>query len=211
MGLSTSEIWRLVHEERAQLADDLSALPAPRWATPSLCEGWSVHDVLAHLLETALTGRLAFAWSMVRAKGDFDRANENGVLRYRHADPSQTLAAFREAGPLQRTPPAHRATRLVEAIVHGEDIRRPLGIEATYPSAAIHEALDYQLRTKVSFGGGRERAQGVRLVDAATDQTWGTGPEVTGRPVDLLMAVSGRPVGDGLLTGPGAPQLAAGT
>ncbi|UFU06781.1 maleylpyruvate isomerase family mycothiol-dependent enzyme [Ruania halotolerans] len=209
MGLTTREIWELVHAERRQLADDLAALTAPQWETPSLCEGWSVHDVLAHLLETARVGRLAFVWSMVRAKGDFDRANENGVRRYRRADPGQTLADFRAASHLRKTPPAHRATRLVEAIVHGEDIRRPLGITADYPSAAIQDALEYQLRTPSSFGGSRERTDGLRLVDVETGHSWGTGSEVTGAGVDLLLAACGRPLDHALLSGPGAPRLVA--
>ncbi|MFC7455755.1 maleylpyruvate isomerase family mycothiol-dependent enzyme [Brachybacterium sp. GCM10030267] len=168
MSLTKAEVWTLVHAERDRLGEDLSELERPQWQAPSLCRGWSVHDVLAHLLDTARTGKLGFAASMVRAKGDFDRANENGVRRSRHDQPEQTLAAFRAASHLERIPPAHRATRLVEAIVHGEDIRRPLGITGNYPRAGVHEAMAYQLRTPTSFGGGRERADGVRLIDAGS-------------------------------------------
>ncbi|WP_166997711.1 maleylpyruvate isomerase family mycothiol-dependent enzyme [Paramicrobacterium fandaimingii] len=207
MALSTSEVWTLVHTERQRLIADLAPLSLAEWETPSLCRGWSVHDVLAHLVDTATTGKRAFVWSMVRARGDFDRANDNGVRRFKRDDAQQTLAAFRQAEHLQKTPPAHRATRLVEAIVHGEDIRRPLGIPGEYPSGGVHEALAYQLRTPASFGGGREIAEGCRLVDAATGDAWGDGPDVTGEAVDLLLAASGRAIDPELLTGPGAHLL----
>lgn len=207
MALSTKEIWTLVHAQRRRLADDLASMPDSRWNEPSLCPGWSVHDVLAHLVDTARSGRLAFVWSMVRARGDFDRANDRGIRRWKSHDPRQTLSSLRLAQDLRRTPPANRATRLVEAIVHGEDIRRPLGIEGHYPVEGVADALAHQLRTAVSFGGGRERVDGLRLIETDTGRTWGDGPEVSGTSIDLLLAVSGRRVAPGRLTGPGADRL----
>lgn len=209
MGLSKAETWAMVHAERQRLIDDLGSLPEASWEAPSLCQGWSVHDVLAHLVDTAKTGKLAFIGSMVRAKGDFDRANEDGVRRCKRDDPERTLADFRAVTALMRNPPAPRATRLVEAILHGEDIRRPLGIAGAYPSAGVHEALEYQLRMPASFGGSRERVAGLRLVDSETGDSWGEGLEVTGEAVDLLLAASGRGIAASLLTGPGAGRLLA--
>ena len=209
MGTDRSRIWALVHAERRQLIDDLEDLTPHAWETPSLCDGWSVHDVLAHLLESAMATRLSFVGSMVRSRGDFHRANELGIRRWKREDPQQTLADFRRNQHVTRTPPAHPATRLVEAYVHGEDIRRPLGLEGRYPSDGIHQALAHQLRTRVSFDGGRERAEGLRLVDTVTGASWGTGPEVSGAAIDLLLAVSGRTVRTELLTGPGADTLLA--
>lgn len=202
-----ARFWSLVHVERQQLADDLAPVDNQAWETPSLCHEWSVHDVLAHLLDTAMTTRLVFIRSMVRARGDFHRANDDGIQRYKREDPQQTLAEFRRVQHLTRTPPAHPATRLVEAYVHGEDIRRPLGIDGRYPQDGVHEALAYQLRTPVSFEGGRERAAGLRLIDKDSGTSWGDGPDVTGAAIDLLLAVSGRTVNPELLAGPGAHRL----
>lgn len=207
MTLSKLETWAMVLSERQRLIDDLAPVTALHWDTASLCRGWSVHDVLAHLVDTAKMGKLAFVWSMVRAKGNFDRANQDGVDRCKREDPQQTLAAFYEVRELRKSPPADRATRLVEAIVHGEDIRRPLGIVGEYPAAGVHEAIAYQLRTPVSFGGSRERAAGCRLIDAETGSQWGEGAEVRGRAIDLLLAATGREVSPGLLAGPGAHRL----
>ncbi len=207
MKLSTSEVWDIVRTERKRLIEDLSPLEKQQWNTQSLCPGWSVHDVLAHLVDTAKTGKRAFVWSMICARGDFDLANDQGIARHKDDDPQQTLTALSEVIELTKAPPANRATRLVEAIVHGEDIRRPLHIEPKYPHVGVLEALDYQIRTAVSFGGGRERARGVRLRETESGNTWGEGPEVSAQTLDLLLAVSGRRIDPARFTGGGVVQF----
>lgn len=207
MRASSAATWHTVHTERRRLAADLSELRADEWSVPSLCPGWDIHDVLAHLVDTALTGRLSFVRDLMWARLDFDRANQNGIARHRRQDPQDTLAALKTAADLMRTPPAALATRLVEAIVHGEDIRRPLGIAGRYPQLAILQALTHQVRTPVSFGGGRERTAGLRLIDRKTGATWGQGADVEADAIDLLLAVSGRVVDRTKLTGSGASRL----
>ncbi|MEV7649372.1 maleylpyruvate isomerase family mycothiol-dependent enzyme [Arthrobacter sp. NPDC089319] len=208
MRVAAAAIWQVVHSERRRLATDLSGLREEQWRLPSLCPGWDIHDVLAHLVDTARTSRSSFILDLVKARLDFDRANENGIAREKRPDPRDTIAALTDAASLTRTPPAHLATRLVEAIVHGEDIRRPLGIAGSYPESAVSQGLAYQLRTPVSFGGGRERAAGLRLVDRKTGAVWGQGDEVEADSIDLLLAVSGRPVDRERLKGSGADRLA---
>lgn len=207
MRTSAAPVWETVHAERRQLVLDLSDLRDEQWRTPSLCPGWDVHDVVAHLVDTAKTGRLSFVRDLVASRMDFDRANERGIAREKREDPRATLDALRAAVELTRTPPANRATRLVEAVVHGEDVRRPLGLAGTYPEPAVVQALAYQLRTPVSFGGGRERAAGLRLVDRLTGTAWGEGDDVTADGLDLLLAVSGRPVPRERFEGTGASRL----
>jgi len=208
MRRSAAAVWQTVHSERRRLAADLTGLPDRYWRRPSLCPGWSVHDVLAHLVDTARTSRLTFARDLLAARMDFHRANENGIARHKRQDPQDTIAALQAAADLTLTPPARLATRLVEAIVHGEDIRRPLGIAGKYPEAAVAQALAYQLRTPVSFGGGRERAAGLRLIDRRTGTAWGLGDDVEAEALDLLLAVSGRPVDPDSLNGRGGSRLA---
>ncbi|MHA2787555.1 maleylpyruvate isomerase family mycothiol-dependent enzyme [Corynebacterium sp. S7] len=206
--MTMPEMWDYIHAERIDLAGDLCNLRGKQWETPSLCPGWSVHDVLAHLVDTAHTGKLEFAGKMWRARGNFHLANENGIKRWKHEDPRETLHDFLEARFTTKLPPAHPSTRLVEMIVHAEDIRRPLSIHAEYPDQPIHEALVYQLRTSTSFDGGRERAEGLHLIDSENGTSWGQGEDVSGRAIDLLLAVSGRVIRPDLLTGPGAHKLA---
>ena len=206
-----SIIWPVVHDERRALIHDLETLEPQQWQTPSLCVGWDVHDVLAHLVDTAKTTRLGFVRRMFAAGFDFDRDNAAGVLRERAHDPRRTLAEFRAVSTRMSGPPAPLATRLVEAFVRGEDIRRAVAIRRDYPQAHVSTALDYQLRTSVKMGGGKEHAEGLRFV--ATDEAFehGSGDEVRGPAVVLLLAVSGRPVAANELSGPGSTTLVRGS
>jgi uncharacterized protein (TIGR03083 family) len=204
----TNDHWPAVHAERRALADQLSQLDDPdAWDRPSLCPGWSVHDVLAHLVDDALTTRPSFAVRLIRAGLDFDRLNRSGIRRQRGATPADTLRRFRAVSHRTTSAPAPAATRLVEAIVHGEDIRRPLALRHSYPPAETARALRYQLATSTRMGGGKERARGLTLCADDVDLVHGDGPPVTGSALALLLAVSGRPVAPQELGGPGAAQL----
>lgn len=204
-----SDIWAAVHEERRRLGRDLEAISAEQWQVPSLCAGWSVHDVLAHLIDSATTSRLGFARQLIRAGFDFDRANDSGIRTHQAADARVTLARFRAVVGRTDTPPGPLETRLVEAYVHGEDIRRPLGVRVSYPHEHAVAALDYLARASAGMGGGRDRVRGLRLVPDETDRRIGDGAEVRGPAISLLLAVSGRQVAPDEITGPGAPALAA--
>ncbi|MDJ0315842.1 maleylpyruvate isomerase family mycothiol-dependent enzyme [Arthrobacter antibioticus] len=202
--LSNAEIWAAVHFERQALIEDLSRLEPDKWRTPSSCPGWDVHDVLAHLVDSAKTTRLGFVRRMVAAGFDFDRDNAVGITREKAANSDDTLNAFQEVRSHTATPPAALVTRLVEVFLHGEDIRRPLKIRRNYPPAYVSRALAYQVKTSVKMGGGKEEAHGLRLIATDTSFEHGDGPEVHGPAIVLLLAVSGRPVEADELTGPGA-------
>ena len=162
----------------------VGGLTPEQWATPSLCEGWEVHDVLAHQLETAKESRRRLLRRFAAAGFDFDRYNQRGVRAERRADPADTLAAFREASTLTATPPAPLASRLVEVFVHGEDIRRPLGITGDYP------------------------VEGLRVHATDTDLDLGEGPAVEGPAISVLLVLCGRAVALDELSGPGVETLA---
>lgn len=200
----SAAVWPVVHSERRALISDLELLTPAQWNRPSLCPGWDIHDVLAHLVDTAKTTRLRFLRTMIAARFDFDRANKDGITRARASTPEATLAEFRRVQDTTKTPPAPLATRLVEAIVHGEDIRRPLGLLHSYPDESVDAALRYQLKTGISMGGGKERAAGFTLQASDSHFEHGSGPEVQGTPLALLMAVSGRPVSTQDFSGEGA-------
>lgn len=200
-------IWDVVHRERRALIDDLVRLTPEQWNTPSGCAGWTIHDVLAHLVDDAKTTKLGFALSLMRARFNFDRLNQNGVEQEKQPHPLETLEAFRAVSDRSSSAPAPLASRLVEIIVHSEDIRRPLGIQHPYPIKAIIEAIKYQLATSGSMGGSKDRAQGLHLVATEADWSHGIGEEVHGHAIDLLLALTGREVPDDALSGAGAATL----
>ncbi|MEW1889161.1 maleylpyruvate isomerase family mycothiol-dependent enzyme [Streptomyces sp. IBSBF 3010] len=199
----------MVHAERAALIDDLARLDDAQWELPSLCAGWTVHDVAAHLVDTARTTRLGFVVGLARERFDFDRQNARGVERERGASPQETLQRLRRVASRTSTPPAPLDSRLVEQVVHGEDIRRPLGLAHPYPPEAVARSLCLQLRTPASFGGAKELTARVRLTATDAELSAGNGPEVRGPALSLLLAVSGRQVVREELDGPGAAALVA--
>ncbi|GAA1914342.1 maleylpyruvate isomerase family mycothiol-dependent enzyme [Nocardioides hwasunensis] len=205
-----TDVWELVRDEREALIDDLAGLSDEQWQRPSLCGGWTVHDVAAHLVDNARTTRVGIVVAMVRARSDFDRQNDQGVARAKGASPAETLDRLRAVADRRTTPPAPLDSRLVEEVVHGEDVRRPLGLGRDYPDETVHRSLAHQLRTSVALGGGRQRAAGLRLVATDADLSYGDGPEVAGPAFSLLMVVSGRAQVLEDLSGSGLAQLEAG-
>lgn len=203
-----SDVWPFVHAERRALADDLAPLSDEQWRTPSLCTGWTVEDVVAHVVDTARTSRLRFVAEMVRHRFDFDRQNQRGMERFRGATPTETLDGLRAAVELRLTPPAPLDTRLVEAIVHGEDVRRPLGLVRDYAADAVVAAFRWQARTSPAMGGAKAWFEGLSLRATDADLVHGTGPEVSGPALELLLASCGRPAALDGLTGPGLAALA---
>ncbi|KOX25665.1 MULTISPECIES: maleylpyruvate isomerase family mycothiol-dependent enzyme [unclassified Streptomyces] len=203
------DVWPMVHAERAALVEDLGRLGEEQWDEPSLCAGWTVHDVVAHLVDTARTTRLGFVVGLAGARFDFDRQNARGVARERGATPGETLERLRRVASRRSTPPAPLDSRLVEEVVHGEDIRRPLGLTRAYPPSAVGRALRLQVRTPASFGGARELLARVRLSATDADVRMGAGPEVTGPALSLLLAVCGREAAFGDLDGPGVAVLSS--
>ena len=124
----------MVHAERRALADDLADLTPEQWHTPSLCAGWSVHDVLAHMVATAKETPRRFLAGMVRSGFRISRLTEKRIAEERAGGPAATLAAFRAVETATSAPPGPKLSWLGEALVHAEDIRRPLGIAARVPA-----------------------------------------------------------------------------
>lgn len=202
-----TDVWELVRAEREAIVRDLEGLTDEQWERPSLCAGWSVHDVAAHLVANAGNTAVGVVWAMVRARFDFDRQNDQTMRRAKGATPQETLQRLREVVGRRTGPPAPLDSRLVEEVLHGEDVRRPLGIEHAYAPEAVERALRYQVRTPVAVGGSKQIAAGVTLRSSDDDLLVGEGPEVTGPSVSLLMAVSGRDAALADLEGPGLDVL----
>jgi len=200
--------WRTAHSERRRLAIDLSGLRDEQWRLPSLCPGRDVHDVLAHLVDTARTGRPAFVRGLLTARLDFDRANENGIARHRRQDPQETIDALREAADLTRTPPVNLTTRPVEAVVHGEDIRRPLGLLRRPCVDSLTPVADFFARRDVTVAG-RTHVADLRLRADDGPSATGSGPPVTGSTLALVMGMAVRATHLDELDGPGVPMLRA--
>jgi uncharacterized protein (TIGR03083 family) len=201
-----ANIWPTIHAERRALADDLDGLTPEQWGTASLSEGWTVHDVLAHLLVLAGMTPFRFVTRFAGAGFNFARYADQGIAREKRPDPAQTLAAFRARQDRTTAPPGPPETWVGEHLVHGEDIRRPLGLTREYPMEAVLRTLDFYQRSQPIIGG-RDRVAGLTLRATDADHSVGSGPEVTGPALDLVLAATGRPSGWAALGGPGLDTL----
>jgi uncharacterized protein (TIGR03083 family) len=206
--VAASSPWPLIHGERKALVDDLAALTDEQWATASLCPGWSVRDVLGHLIATAkMTQGASFA-NLARAGFRFNDMSDRLIAAEATAAPADGLAELR--GHLSDTthPPGPVEAMLGEAVVHGEDIRRPLGIKRAYPAEAVTRAADFFKGSNLLIGTKR-RIAGLGL--RANDLEWaaGSGPEITGPALSLLMAMTGRAAALDDLSGDGVATLSS--
>ncbi|MCO1657962.1 maleylpyruvate isomerase family mycothiol-dependent enzyme [Pseudonocardia humida] len=202
------EILDWTRTERLGLADFLDGLDDDQWRAPSLCAGWSVHDLAAHLTLSTRTTLGLVIKEAIRARGSFDRM-ELVISRERAArfDRHELVAQLREtAGSPRRAPGAGPLDPLVDALVHGQDLARALGMERPMPPAPAVAALEH-VRTS-GFYGGRRRFRGTRLVATDVDWSAGAGPEEIRGPVaDLLLVATGRTAGLAALSGPGTRRL----
>ena len=201
-----ADMWATIANERGALAEDLAELPVDRWATQSLCPDWTVQDALAHMTSTAHITPPAFLLGMAGSGLNFEKFSRKGIARWRGDSPAQTLQSFREVQHSRRHPPGPSATWLGEAIVHAEDIRRPLGIRHAYPADAVRQALDFYKGSNALIGTKR-RIAGVTLRATDTDWTHGSGPDAHGPMLSLLLAGTGRTAALDDLTGEGVAVL----
>ena len=198
--------WDLIHTERARLADLLSTLEPEQWALATLCADWTVEQVVAHLSVAANTGRWAWIRSIVRA--GFDPAKHNARLLERSlgGSPEETLAKFHSSISLTIAPTKDFPAFLGEVIVHGQDIARPLELDLIPDAEATVEVARY-FASKDFAVNSKTLVKGVRLSAVDADFESGSGPQVAGRLLDLVMAMAGRPEALADLTGSGVAEL----
>lgn len=189
-----------------------SDLGADEWARPSLCEAWSNHDVLAHLVIGYRTGAGVFAAEMLRHGGSFDNANTAMASALAASrSPAQLLDEFgwlvhRPRG-LGRVFPARLL--LGDHITHELDILFAIDREPLIPAEAVVAVLNTQVAAPNPFVPAFRNSRGLRL--RATDVDWahGTaGPPVEGRGVELVSVLGNRPRMLSRLRGTGVDLLA---
>lgn len=183
----------------------MASLSDDQWEAPSLCSQWRVRDVAAHVIGYGELTPMRFAARRVRG-WSLARINAADIARYNDASPEQLVELMRT----RRQPAGSTAwfggrVALAEAMIHQQDIRRPLRLTRTIPPLRLRAALDFVRYAPLIRGAWRVR--GLRLVATDIDWTYGAGPEVRGTGEALLMAMAGRPAVLEDLTGPGHPRL----
>lgn len=205
--LDRDEIDAAVRAERLSLCDLPEGLDDSEWAAQSMCSAWTVRDVAAHLTTTTRETVPSVVKAAIKARGSFDRMTVD-VAGERAATftTDELVAQLREsAGSSRRMPGISPMDPLMDLLIHGQDIARPLGRRYVMRPEVAAPSLAYVAGNR--FLGGPQRLAGLELI--ATDVPWasGKGPRVQGTAEDLLLVAAGRAAGLAHLTGPGVEIL----
>jgi uncharacterized protein (TIGR03083 family) len=202
-----SKLQPLVADAFDSLADLLDGASERQWDTPSLCAGWRVREVAAHMTMAARYSEQEFMAGLQRCGFDFTRFSDEIAARDAGLPAAELVAGLRSEVMQHWAPPGggyHGA--LSHVVIHGLDISEPLGGPRRCTDDAIRVVLDDLTE------GGVQTHFGVSISGravAATDLDWshGSGAALRGRAADLVLALCGRAVPAGRLDGEplGAP------
>lgn len=202
------EPFTTIASERRAFADTLETLTAEQWATPSLCEGWAVKDVAAHLLVGPTTSMREFMVAMATSRFDFDSANRKLTATRADRSTGELVALIREHADSRFTPPRQdwRAP-LMDLFIHRLDCLVPLNIPSDRPLAPWTDILGFLVEPATQRLFTKRPTSDVTL--AATDVNWshGSGPRVAGTAEALGLALARRAAGLAWLSGPGLNVL----
>ena len=200
------DLMSMIHAERRELELTLTGLRAEQWTQPTWCEAWNVQELVGHLVAAASITAPHFFAGFVKARFNFDRFVSGDLKQFAAGNPSDVLTRFRAIVTSTRKPPGPAYVALGEVMVHGEDIRRPLGIAGEHRPEHLVTLADMYVKT----GGplhGKRRSAGLHLTATDTDWSFGDGPQVAGPTMSLILAIVGRTGALADLHGPGVEIL----
>ena len=204
--MNSQEIWSYIHAERGDLADTLGSLTPEQWTEPSWCTGWTIRMTVGHVVHAAEQTPLNFYKELASAGFKFATFTGRAAKNLGALSSEELIARLRARTATTNRPPAPVLAMLGEIVVHGADIRRPLGIEHSSPQPALIAVADGWKKSNLLIGAKR-RINGLHL--QATDSDWahGDGPEVAGPLQSLVLAMTGRTGSYSDLTGDGVAIL----
>jgi uncharacterized protein (TIGR03083 family) len=183
------------------LADLLESLPDETWDTPSLCAGWRVREVAAHVTMPARYSADRFMAELRGHGGDFTRLS-NAVASRDAALPADVLVANLRDETLHRwTPPGGGSVgALNHIVIHSLDITVPLGIRRHFPDGTMRLVLD-----DLSSGGTHAHfgfeMDGRSLRATDIDWSFGRGEPISAAAEDLALMICGRDLPEGRVRG----------
>jgi uncharacterized protein (TIGR03083 family) len=203
-------VFVAVADERRSIATLIDGLNRDQLATESLCAGWDVKTVAAHLVSDFADGFWGFVVSGIR-HGSIDRGVDALARRRARASAAEIAETLRRRAdhglsPLVTGP----LSGLTDVLVHGADMRIPLGLPHRPDPQHVARVLDFLTSpTQLGFFP-RRRLRGIALHDEDTGRTWGDGESIRGSGVAVMLAVCGRTVALDRLAGQGCPCCSPG-
>ena len=192
----------MIAAQRAELAEVLAGLPGPGWDEPTLCAGWRVREVVAHITMPFRYSRGRFALELARSRGRFNEMADRAARRDAAAmSPADLTAAVKSnAGHPWKPPGGGFTGALAHDLIHGLDITVPLGLDRPVPEERLRQVLPGSLADRsVTFFG--VDLDGIELRAQDMDWTLGSGTPLTGTAADLLLVLCGRTLPAGRVAG----------
>jgi uncharacterized protein (TIGR03083 family) len=188
--MDSETIWKHIDGQRTALADFLDTLTPAQWSSPSLCKGWSVRDVAAHLTHSHL-GLRTVARAAVASGFRFD-AMMNRLVLSDNRTPDQITASLRAmVGSRRRPPTPTPMDPLMDVLVHGQDIAIALGADRPMPIEAAVAVGHHLWRMRFPLNP-RRALPGVQLIAEDADFVVGDGRAVQAPIRELVLLLSGR-------------------
>ncbi len=207
MRVTREFVFAAVADERRQIATLIDELDDAQLATESLCAGWVVTTVAAHLVSVFADSFWVFQWAALR-HGGIHRAIDELARRRAQLPATQISAALRQGADRELSPPiTGPLSALADVLVHDGDIRIPLGLAFEPDSELVCLALDFLTGRRALGFVPRKRLRGLCLQATDIDRCWGEGAGVRGPAAALMLAACGRVALVHLLDGPGLPML----
>ncbi|MEU4215412.1 maleylpyruvate isomerase family mycothiol-dependent enzyme [Actinoplanes sp. NPDC026623] len=202
------DVLPAIADERRRVADLVESLTPAQLETPSLCGEWTVRQVAGHLLAGIVRPRMPVLTLIARSGFRIHRANARLAALVAERPPAELARGLRDhAESTFRPPIVGYPGQLTDLQVHGQDMRRPLGLPSGLRPDRVRVSLDFLTGGRaVGFVPGR-RLAALRFEAADLDWSWGAGSLVTGPAEALMLAMTGRGVALPELEGPGVPIL----
>jgi uncharacterized protein (TIGR03083 family) len=189
---TTDDVTAIIRAHRHAFGEVLAGLPADAWDASSLCAGWRVREVVAHMTMPFRFSTPRFLGEMVRSGGNFARMADRVARRDARASTDVLLEGWRANADSPWQPPGGGlAGALTHDVVHGLDITVPLGLDHPLPEPALRVVLDAASapRSMKHFGVD---LSGVRLQADDLDWSFGEGEPLHGSARHLLLVLCGR-------------------
>ena len=181
----------MVHAERASLGEFLDGLTPEQWTASTWCDKWNVQELVAHLTAAGNITAGHFFSGLIKAGFKFDTFVDRDLRTYVGGTPADVKARYDAIITSNRRPPGPAAIGLGEVMVHGEDIRRPLGARGDHPEEHL-VTLAQRYKKAGTPLRAKKRVEGLKLEATDVDWSTGDGPEVKGPCMSLILAMVGR-------------------
>ena len=202
--------WDLVAKSRTDFADVLDSLSDEQLAATTLCKNWTPLDVAAHLVSFVELSLPQMMMSMAKGGFDVDKAWAANADKYK-AMGAPAISKSLRANASKTAPIKSFSSGLtiVDALVHTQDVRRPLGLDGELDSEALRYGLDWVTTHKQrKMHVEPTDIEGLRLEATDLDWSWGDGALVSGTGEAILLGINRRDVG-AELTGDGVSKLSS--